>query len=34
MKPGQMYVLHLSKNTAKKPGKIVAIESIEPPFAD
>lgn len=34
MKPGQMYVLHLSKNTAKKPGKIVAIESIEPPLAD
>jgi 8-oxo-dGTP pyrophosphatase MutT (NUDIX family)/phosphohistidine phosphatase SixA len=34
MKPGQMYVLHLSKNTAKKPGKIVAIESIEAPFAD
>ena len=34
MKPGQMYVLHVSKNTGKKPGKIVAIETIDPAFAD
>jgi 8-oxo-(d)GTP phosphatase len=34
MKPGQMYVLHVSKNNGKKPGKIVAIESIGPAFAD
>jgi 8-oxo-dGTP diphosphatase len=34
MKPGQMYVLHVSKNTGKKAGKIVAIESIGPAFAD
>lgn len=34
MKPGQMFVLHVSKNTGKKPGKIVAIESIAPAFGD
>jgi 8-oxo-dGTP diphosphatase len=34
MQPGEMYVLHVSKNTGKKLGKIVAIESIGPAFAD
>jgi 8-oxo-dGTP pyrophosphatase MutT (NUDIX family)/phosphohistidine phosphatase SixA len=34
MKPGQMYVLHMSQNSDKKLGKIVSIESIDPPFAD
>jgi 8-oxo-dGTP diphosphatase len=34
MKPGQMYVLHFTKNKGKKKGKIVAIESITPAFGD
>lgn len=34
MKPGQMYVLHFTKNKGKKTGKIVAIESIAPAFGD
>ena len=34
MKPGQMYVLHFTKNKGKKTGKIVAIESIAPTFGD
>ena len=34
MKPGQMYVLHFTKNKGKKSGKIVAIETITPAFGD
>lgn len=34
MEPGQMYVLHITKNKGKKKGKIVAIETIAPAFGD
>jgi hypothetical protein len=34
MEPGQMYVLHITRNKGKKKGEIVAIETIAPAFGD
>jgi 8-oxo-dGTP diphosphatase len=34
MKPAQLFVVHMSKGTGKKPAKIVAIETVVPTFDD
>ena len=34
MKPGQLYVIHLTKHSPKKKAKIVAIETVSPLDAD
>lgn len=34
MKPAQLFVLHMSKGSGKKPARIVAIETVSPAFDD